>query len=668
MGPLLLCLRQDLPAGWRDEAWSLADASVGAVVLAPSEVEDLAAFARRLDEHAPRAVVFGGSGLDAQLLYCSLRGVPTMLLADEASLVDPANEPWSREGLTALFHADRVVAIGQGAERHLDTGEGATLEVHKLPAFSSREQLAGLVELAAGIESRTASLPEGRSTRERLLDHVQLHEALVSTDRRRELHLVREAAEAWARRDGAEEVRPARPERTRPRFLFISHNFTKTGAPMALYWALRALKDRGVTADLDVLGVGDGPMAEMFARVVGEDRVTVADLANDGPPWTPVLDAIDAIQPDVVFLNGSPAYPLVPLLTWKGYPTLWWYHEGLNIAKRDGHLFTRRSLEGMVRYCLGLPASLMTASMDTVQQLEAFCPAARGRTHHVPYGFEVSRLVAEGDSLRARRAEIRAELGIGPDDLFLVCVGSLERRKNQKRLALAFQAFLDHLPEDERSRCHLVSIGNLDPDGAAPDNFHAECVKAVRPEYEGQIRFLGPKPSAFSYVAAADAQVLVSTNECSPLVNLESILLGTIVISSRVHGIPEVVADGERGYLVEPEDEGDILATLERFHGDWKLRPEVLDRMRIAALDHVAAWHDVSYMGSLVHRELDNLLHLSALTGAPTPLGPAVNAYLGQQLDLRWSLVKHDVANERNFALAHCHHLYRSEGELEAST
>lgn len=162
-------------------------------------------------------------------------------------------------------------------------------------------------------------------------------------------------------------------------------------------------------------------------------------------------------------------------------------------------------------------------------------------------------------------------------------------------------------------------------------------------------------------MAAADAQVLVSTNECSPLVNLESILLGTIVISSRVHGIPEVVVEGERGFLVEPEDVESIRAGLERFDACRRLDPAQLDRMRIAALDYVASHHDLSHLAAILQREIVNLLHLKAVAGSAAPLPKAVNDYLGMHLNERWSLAKNDAAFERHFFRHHAHHLYRPD-------
>ena len=74
--------------------------------------------------------------------------------------------------------------------------------------------------------------------------------------------------------------------------------------------------------------------------------------------------------------------------------------------------------------------------------------------------------------------------------------------------------------------------------------------------------FLGSFPHIESVLALGDLSSLPSVQESFGLTALEAMASGLPVVASRAGSIPEVVVDGETGFLCEPEDVVGMAAAL----------------------------------------------------------------------------------------------------------
>ncbi|HZI85553.1 MAG TPA: N-acetyl-alpha-D-glucosaminyl L-malate synthase BshA [Pyrinomonadaceae bacterium] len=99
----------------------------------------------------------------------------------------------------------------------------------------------------------------------------------------------------------------------------------------------------------------------------------------------------------------------------------------------------------------------------------------------------------------------------------------------------------------EISQVRLVMVG----DGSERMNVEhrARCLGI----YE-KCSFVGKQPNIVDYLSAADVLLLPSEQESFGLAALEAMACEVPVIASRVGGIPEVVNDGETGFLSEVAD------------------------------------------------------------------------------------------------------------------
>lgn len=96
--------------------------------------------------------------------------------------------------------------------------------------------------------------------------------------------------------------------------------------------------------------------------------------------------------------------------------------------------------------------------------------------------------------------------------------------------------------------------------------------------------FVGKQPKIVDYLSASDVLLLPSEQESFGLAALEAMACEVPVIASRVGGIPEVVTDGETGFLSEIGDVTKMADDAARLLSDEKFRREMGMRARESAL------------------------------------------------------------------------------------
>ena len=108
-----------------------------------------------------------------------------------------------------------------------------------------------------------------------------------------------------------------------------------------------------------------------------------------------------------------------------------------------------------------------------------------------------------------------------------------------------------------------------------------------------------PNDHIASYYTAADIFVLPSIvdrkgdTEGLGVVLLEANACKTPVIGSGVGGIPDVIRDGENGYLVEQKKSQDLAEKIMKLAGDEKLRKQMGDTGRLIIEEYFNWNHQV---------------------------------------------------------------------------
>ncbi|WP_092865080.1 glycogen synthase [Quadrisphaera sp. DSM 44207] len=241
-------------------------------------------------------------------------------------------------------------------------------------------------------------------------------------------------------------------------------------------------------------------------------------------------------------LHGVPhvltAHSLEPLRPWK--------------AEQLGGGYALSSWAERTAY---LEAAAVVAVSAGMRQdiLKAYPDVDPGRVHVVHNGIDADAWVRD-DSEEAR-AHVR-ELGIDPERPSVVFVGRITRQKG--------------LPHLLRAAAQLPPQVQLVLCAGAPDTEEiaaevAGLVADLQAQRSGVLMIdrMLPRPELCRVLSAATAFVCPSVYEPLGIVNLEAMACGAAVVGTATGGIPEVVADGETGWLVPIEQVDDGTGTPE---------------------------------------------------------------------------------------------------------
>ncbi len=179
---------------------------------------------------------------------------------------------------------------------------------------------------------------------------------------------------------------------------------------------------------------------------------------------------------------------------------------------------------------------LVAVSPEVRDDLVALGVAPPEKFAVIRLGIELRERVASGE---AERAATRRALGVA-EGRFLV--GWIGRMTGVKRTDDVLRAF--KLLRDRGVDASLCMVGD-GPDFSRVLQLAGELGimrDCLFPGYQEQI---GP------FFAAFDVFVLPSANEGTPVTAIEALASGCPVVATRVGGVPDVVRDGEDGFLVE---------------------------------------------------------------------------------------------------------------------
>ena len=318
---------------------------------------------------------------------------------------------------------------------------------------------------------------------------------------------------------------------------------------------------------IDGLGMGGAerlmiPILEKLDRDVFEPRVCVFHVINRNP----VADAIQASGVAVDLL------PVPYMRDISAIPRLYRYlkekqadlvHTQLELANIMGNAVAKLLKLPSVCTIHTIPSQEMKLKSKLHQEVELlslrlFCDhvisvSEGARQFHLSINKVSSEKVStiyNGIDLvnfvktdrQAERGHVRKELGIPETANILATVAVLRPLKGIQFMIRAMPAILAKYPN-----VYYLIVGS----GTYEETLLKELDVVGVKEH---VIFAGMRSDIPRILAASDIFVLPTLTEALPTVLAEAMAAKLPIVASKVGGVPEMIRDGENGYLVAPED------------------------------------------------------------------------------------------------------------------
>ena len=348
-----------------------------------------------------------------------------------------------------------------------------------------------------------------------------------------------------------------RPEGSPIRVLRVIARLNMGGPALHVTYLARGLASRGYETTLVAGDVARGE--ESMAFVAERAGVEIVPLPGLSRELSPLRDAVAAwrvaqiirrVRPDIVHTHTAKAGAvgrMAALLAGPGRrPVVVHTFHGHVLRGYFGRVGTLlfRAIETVLARTTD---RLVAVSPEVRDELVALRVAPERKFSVVRLGIELEpRVRFDGDA-----AEVRRRHGIGADKFVVGWFGRMTAVKRTEDL-LTMLAGVRERGVDAL----LLLVGDGDDRERLEQRAHdlglaRSCL------------FVGYQEDVAPWYAICDAVVLTSASEGTPVTIIEALAAGRPVVATRVGGVPDVVEEGETGFLVRPRDTHALAERLE---------------------------------------------------------------------------------------------------------
>lgn len=366
-------------------------------------------------------------------------------------------------------------------------------------------------------------------------------------------------------------VAPVGSKRRPIPILAVTHNLNWEGAPRFELELITGLKAMGAV-EPTVVSPEDGPLGAEFEKSGINPIIepSLSSLFKSPGAYEEIrektADWIVREGFEVVHANTLQGFWAVDAARSAGVPSIWSIHESEPWRTCFDHLPVEIAQAALSAF--GAAYRVVFASRSTQELFEELNSSRAFDL--IRYGLDADRFAEKLGE--CSREEARARLGLAPDEVCVLLLGTVCERKGQRDLLDAFQRLDSHVAAS--TRCFVV--------GARDDlKYGRELKRLARqldPDRRDRFRIVDETGDTAPYWRAADVFCCASRVESYPYVILEAMGRGLPIITTPAYGITEQIRAGVNALTYEPGD----VETLRR-HLEILIQDDALGRRMAAA-------------------------------------------------------------------------------------
>lgn len=217
-----------------------------------------------------------------------------------------------------------------------------------------------------------------------------------------------------------------------------------------------------------------------------------------------------------------------------------------DIAEKDVKIVT--TLHGTDITVLGYDQTFKRMIAYGIEQSDAVTAVSKQLVEHTKEQLEVTKdisviynFINEQEYVRKDREFLKADYNIAPDEKVFIHISNFRKVKRIEDVVRTFSIVA------AQRKAKLILVG----DGPETQPIF-NLVESL--ELTDKVLFLGRQKNISDLLSISDIKLLMSQKESFGLVLLEAMSCEVVPIATNVGGIPEVINDGETGFVVELGD------------------------------------------------------------------------------------------------------------------